>query len=71
MLSCLHKEEHIVVFLSFSKEKNSISVCVKEKDEINAAQNRERQKLLFGWWTIAERQKGVMVISHQKYLWVT
>ena len=37
-------------------------MCVKEKDEINAAQNCERQKLLFGWWTIAERQKGVMVI---------
>ena len=52
-------------------EKNSISVCVNEKDESNDAQNREPQKLLFGWWTIAERQKGVMVIPHQKYLWVT
>ena len=35
---------------------------VNEKDEIDDAQISERHKLLLGWRTIAERQKGVMVI---------
>ena len=46
-------------------EKNSLSVCVNEKDEIDDTGNSEQHKLPLGWWTIAERQKGVMVI-HKK-----